>query len=306
MPFTVITLSRVPNSLRGDLSKWMQEIATGVYIGNFNSRVREQLWQRVCENLKMGEATLSYASRNELGYIFDTYQTKQKVLNMDGLSLVRYPIHTETEDTEEKYGFSRAYQSHMIHKMERSGKQKENQKKLSVLPDYILMDLETTGLHEEKNQIIEIGLLKLSGGKREEFHSLIQIDGELPESITELTGITREMLKRDGIKQREAMLAFMEFVGNTILVGYNIKFDIRFLKMEFQRLGLEWKERKYIDILSLVKKEKMFLDNYKLPTVLTSYGIAGTVPHRALGDVEFLLRLLPKLKGFEAELQRKA
>ena len=45
MPFTVITLKKVPNSLRGDLTRWMQEIATGVYVGNFNSRVREALWQ---------------------------------------------------------------------------------------------------------------------------------------------------------------------------------------------------------------------------------------------------------------------
>ena len=44
MPFTVITLKSSPSSLRGDLTKWMQEIATGVYVGNFNKKVREELW----------------------------------------------------------------------------------------------------------------------------------------------------------------------------------------------------------------------------------------------------------------------
>lgn len=44
MPMTVITLKSVPQSLRGDLTRWMQEIATGVYVGNFNSRIREYLW----------------------------------------------------------------------------------------------------------------------------------------------------------------------------------------------------------------------------------------------------------------------
>ena len=48
-------------SLRGDLTKWMQEIATGVYVGNFNSRVREKLWERVVESVGTGEATMSYA-----------------------------------------------------------------------------------------------------------------------------------------------------------------------------------------------------------------------------------------------------
>ncbi len=47
MVMTVVTLSKVPPSLRGDLTKWMQEIATGVYVGNFNTRVREQLWERI-------------------------------------------------------------------------------------------------------------------------------------------------------------------------------------------------------------------------------------------------------------------
>lgn len=44
MPLTIITISKVKNSLRGDLTKWMQEIDTGVYVGNFNSKVRENLW----------------------------------------------------------------------------------------------------------------------------------------------------------------------------------------------------------------------------------------------------------------------
>ena len=72
MPLTVITLKNVPPSLRGDLTKWMQEIATGVFIGNFNVRVREQLWSRVKDSVGNGEATLSFAHRNELGYHFDT------------------------------------------------------------------------------------------------------------------------------------------------------------------------------------------------------------------------------------------
>ena len=59
MPFTVITLSKVPSSLRGDLTKWLQEVASGVYVGNLNTKVREKLWDRVKDNLKDGEATIS-------------------------------------------------------------------------------------------------------------------------------------------------------------------------------------------------------------------------------------------------------
>ena len=77
MPLTVMTLKKVPVSLRGDLTKWMQEIATGVYIGNFNSKVREKLWERVKENVKDGEATMSYAY--PVSYTHLTLPTKRIV-----------------------------------------------------------------------------------------------------------------------------------------------------------------------------------------------------------------------------------
>ena len=76
---TVITLSKVSNSLKGDLSKWMQEIATGVYIGNFNSKVRDKLWERIQDAVENGEATISYPMRNELGYTFNTLNTKREI-----------------------------------------------------------------------------------------------------------------------------------------------------------------------------------------------------------------------------------
>ena len=88
MPFTIITLRNSTPSLRGDLSKWMQEIATGVYVGNFNSRVREHLWKRVTENVGNGEATLSYSCRNEIGYNFETHNAKREVIDFDGIPLV--------------------------------------------------------------------------------------------------------------------------------------------------------------------------------------------------------------------------
>ena len=54
----VITLSKVPPSLRGDLTKWFQEVQTGVYVGNINARVRDALWERIQKNIGVnGEAT---------------------------------------------------------------------------------------------------------------------------------------------------------------------------------------------------------------------------------------------------------
>lgn len=304
MPFTVITLTNVPNSLRGELTKWMQEIAVGVYVGNFNSRVREQLWQHVCDNVQKGEATISYATRNEIGYTFDSYQTKQEMFELDGLPLVRYPLHQRKVENEERYGFSKAFQSHMRYKMEnRDNKLKPNQN--DSIPAYVLIDLETTGLDVERNQIIEIGALKVEGNHKEEFNRLLHVDESVPEFITELTGITTQMLVTDGCDRKKGMKEFACFIEDMPLVGYNVRFDIKFLKKEFCRLGLDWENKRCIDTLSLVKKEKLFLENYKFSNVLASYGIDVEVQHRAFEDVMFLAQLLSKLNGFEREIRRK-
>ncbi|MCD8151440.1 MAG: type I-E CRISPR-associated endoribonuclease Cas2e [Clostridiales bacterium] len=282
----------------------MQEIAVGVYVGNFNSRVREELWQHVRDNVQKGEATISYAVRNEIGYTFSSYQTKQEVFELDGLPLVRYPLQQRKAENEGRYGFSRAFRSHMRYKLEnKDNKLKPEQN--NTIPAYVLIDLETTGLSEEKDYIIEIGALKVKGTRKEEFHRLLHVDENVPNLITELTGITTQMLAADGCDRKKSLEDFACFIEDMPLVGYNVKFDIKFLEKEFRRLGLDWKNKKCIDILPLVKKEKLFLGNYKFSNVLSSYGIDAVVRHRALEDVMLLAQLLPKLNGFEAELKRK-
>ena len=87
MPMTVITLKSVPQSLRGDLTRWMQEIATGVYVGNFNSRIREYLWNRVKETMGHGEASMCFAARNEFGYDFVTENTLRSRFPITGCTM---------------------------------------------------------------------------------------------------------------------------------------------------------------------------------------------------------------------------
>lgn len=62
---TVVVLTDCPPKLRGDLTKWLLEINTGVYVGNLSARVREELWTRICENLKTGRATMVFRASNE-------------------------------------------------------------------------------------------------------------------------------------------------------------------------------------------------------------------------------------------------
>ena len=87
----------MPNSLRGDLTKWLQEISTGVYVGNINARVRDELWKRITNNIKQGQATMSFPKRNEIGYDFVVFNTKRKVIDCDGIPLVFLPKETSSD-----------------------------------------------------------------------------------------------------------------------------------------------------------------------------------------------------------------
>lgn len=295
MPLTIITLRNTTPSLRGDLSKWMQEIATGVYIGNFNSRVRELLWQRVIENVGNGEATVSYATRNELGYNFKTHNTKRQIIDSDGIPLVMFPnTKGSEEESQNEIGFSNASKFRKIRKFSNQPVSKHE-----PTSDYVVVDIETDGLDETISCILEIGAVKITSDKIEEFQKMIRHDRSLPDSTVKLTGITTELLDNEGYDLSTTLEEFMEFVGDRIIVGYNINFDMKFINFSLQQCGLPSMNNRTIDLVPLVKKEMMFLPDYKLGTALEAYGIKGKVKHRALEDAKQTYELSSKLKKFE-------
>ena len=292
MPFTVITLKKVPQALRGDLTKWMQEITTGVYIGNFNTKVREKLWKRVKENVKDGEATLSFSYRNELGYQFDTHNTSFSNIDMEGIPLVFIPNENIDEKREIKHGFSNAAKfrnakRYMAHRTKLDSK------------DFVIIDIETDGLDKEKDYIIEIGAVKSVGGRISEFQSLISYEGTLPKHIVAMTGITTNMLKTNGKNVEVVLKNFKEFIGDLDIIGYNVSFDIEFINIALSKFELEKLENKRYDLMKFVKNEKLFLANYKLQTVIKEYGVGNEVPHRALEDARLIYKLAVKVNKFK-------
>ncbi|WP_198434892.1 type I-E CRISPR-associated endoribonuclease Cas2e [Aerococcus urinae] len=304
MPLTVITMRNCPPSLRGDLSKWMQEIATGVYVGNFNSRVREALWERVSQNVGVGEATMSYACRNEIGYQFETINAKRQVIDYEGIPLVLLPNTLEESKTNKKLGFSKVAKQRQAKKYSAYPKNNREEKEQS---SYIIIDIETSGLDLLKDSIIEIAALTIKNGEIvKEFECLINYEGKLPLEITSLTGIDDQLLKKEGQKLENVLKEFKAFVGEVDLVGYNISFDIKFINYHLKKLNLPKLNNKSIDLMSFVKKEKLFLPNYKLESVLTAYGINEEVPHRALADVHLIYGLALKVNKFLKFMNRQS
>ena len=92
----VVTLTDCPPRLRGDLSKWLLEINTGVYVGQLNKRVREELWKRICDNLPRGRATMVYSANNEQGMEFRVHNTRWMPVDFEGLTLMMRPATTES------------------------------------------------------------------------------------------------------------------------------------------------------------------------------------------------------------------
>jgi len=294
MPFTVVTLKKSPPALRGDLTKWMQEIAPGVYVGNFNTKIRERLWQRIQETVDDGEATISYACRNEIGYDFVTHKTERQVIDWEGIPLVLIPKH-ENDTKPLRYGFSKAAK---FHKARRFAARTEPVSHERSPATYIVLDIETDGLQPTENEIIEIGVLKQCGQTQEEYQSLITYDKMLPKNISELTGISNEMLQSEGRPLKEVLLEAQKIIGDHPIVGYNIGFDIGFLNTFLRRHALPHISNRVYDLKKYVKREQPLLNNYKLQTVVDAYHIQAKVEHRALADCQVMNALAHKVKGF--------
>jgi CRISPR-associated protein Cas2 len=87
----VITMSNCPNALRGDLTKWLLEITTGVFVGQVSSRVRDNLWNRICELIGTGKATMVYSARNEQHLDFRVHGNNWEPIDFEGIKLVLRP-----------------------------------------------------------------------------------------------------------------------------------------------------------------------------------------------------------------------
>lgn len=297
MPFTVITVKKAPASLRGDLTKWMQEIATGVYVGNFNTRVREELWKRVLDSIGSAEATMAYQARGELGYKFETVNADRLVVDYEGIPLILIPKN-EDKKRKEEHGFSKAAKFSKARKY--SNKSSQNKKPIKI----VALDLETDGLDPYKNRIIEIGAIKKEGEKIEEFQKFIVHPEPLPEKIKNLTGLDEKMLKEKGEDPDKALKELVDFLGNFPILGFNLDFDMNFLNTALKENKLPPIKNKRYDLLKYAKREKMFLESYKLDKVLQAYGIGKKSPHRALEDARLTLELSEKIEKFKKDFNR--
>ncbi len=160
------------------------------------------------------------------------------------------------------------------------------QKTKNTDPDtaYIVLDLETTGLNYKQDEIIEFAAIKYRNQESETFHELVKPTVAIPENITNLTGITNEMVQ--DVSSIDVVLPkFLEFIGSHKLIGHNIKsFDILFLNNACRTLGFSGIQNELVDTLPLARKKLPGLANYQMGTICKHYNIDTSGAHRALED----------------------
>lgn len=159
-------------------------------------------------------------------------------------------------------------------------------KNIILFPDeYIVVDIETTGLDPTYDDIIEIGAIHVKDGNEiARFSELIRPEcGYVSDFITALTGITNEMLW-DAEDAPEVLPRFMDFVGNHYIVGHNVNFDINFIYDSVLMYFNTHFQNDYIDTMRISRKLHPDWKHNRLSDISEYYGVDCTDAHRALRD----------------------
>ncbi|MEX2462244.1 MAG: PolC-type DNA polymerase III [Paenibacillaceae bacterium] len=157
---------------------------------------------------------------------------------------------------------------------------------------YIVFDIETTGLSVMNNRIIEIAGVKMQDGKViGEFSSFVNPHESIPYNITQLTHITDDMVK-DAPEIETVLPQFVEFIGESVLVAHNARFDMGFIQANCKTLGMPECGNPVLDTLELARFLFPSLKNHRLNTLADKFKVSLDNHHRAIADAEALGHIL--------------
>jgi DNA polymerase III epsilon subunit-like protein len=169
---------------------------------------------------------------------------------------------------------------------------------------YCFLDLETTGLDSARDSIIEISfVLHDEAGKEiERFDEVFHPEkSPLTAFVTHLTGITDEEIQQRGKKLASFLTVLSEKIGNAVIVGHNIDFDINFLVAN----GVEVSQNQRIDTHELARIVLPGEASFSLEMLSKKYGFLHEDAHRAMSDVEASIQLFDFLKDKIQALPRE-
>ena len=186
--------------------------------------------------------------------------------------------------------------------------------------DYVVFDLETTGVSPKRDRIIEISALKIGDHEvADEFSTLINPERDIPYGATQVNHITDDMVAGAPTID-EVLPQFLKFVGDSVLLGQNIaQFDLKFIDRECAAMGLTTLDNDYADTLPLSRACLCELHHHTLTDLCRHFGIVTEGAHRAMNDcymthrvyeklgpmIEAAVKLVPKCRKCGREMVRR-
>lgn len=164
---------------------------------------------------------------------------------------------------------------------------KEGRKLTKYFHDYVVYDLETTGISTAHDRIVEIGAVRVRDGQIvDEFETFVNPECPIPAAASAVSGITDDMVK-DAPVMEDVLPGFMDFIGNDIMVGHNIRsFDNRFINRYAREFYGKVPENDFVDTLLLSRELFPDMKSHKLTAMIEYYGVELLTAHRALDDAK--------------------
>ncbi len=162
---------------------------------------------------------------------------------------------------------------------------------------FVVVDIEATGLDLEKDELIEIAALRIKAGKpTASWHALVCSKKPIPKDIQALTGITPAEVLQFGLSPKEALQAFLDFVGHDLLMGHQIQTDVAFLRRAIQETLGEPFEPNTFDTLRYAQFILPHLPRHELDRVARWFDLDCSGQHRAMVDVQLTYQIYCQLK----------
>ena len=168
--------------------------------------------------------------------------------------------------------------------------------------EFVVFDIETTGLSQKTCKITEIGAVKIKSGKVvDRFSVFVNPETTIPEEIVKLTGITDEMVAHAD-KIDKVLPEFLNFIGDSLIIAHNADFDTGFIRAAANELNLEFNNC-YLDTVALSRYLNPDLKAHKLDSLADFYGLGEFNHHRACDDAEMLslifIKMLEQLENLD-------
>ncbi len=180
----------------------------------------------------------------------------------------------------------------------------ENSKGQTFSDSFVVFDIETTGFSPQKNQIIEIGAVKVKDGViTDKFSTFVNPDVPIPFEIEQLTGINDNMVLSSP-QIDVALPEFLEFCRGCVLVAHNASFDVSFISYQARNQGLAFSPT-VLDTVAMARHLLPNLNRFKLDTVAKALNISLENHHRAVDDAkataEIFVKFVEMLRGRDIE-----